>query len=231
MNNKVFSYNENTDKNAYMNWRTSKHDHISNMFVVGNGFYNSAISLTKIILEDNTDRKADELVFPIVFNFNHAIEIYLKATSWILKKLLYRSEKKPFNSTHDLNKLFASYKHLIQDFEGNKINDRLITTESYINELYSVIKTPKTNRSGQIEYDENGNEILIQDITFARYALTNDLQPQFYITKNENVTLDMVNLDLIMKSIFEELRGFAYHYEALHETRMEMEQEARNNME
>lgn len=231
MTNKVFSYNSDINKNAIMNWRTNSHDHISNMFVLGDGFYNSAISLTKIILIDNRDHKADELIFPIVFNFNHAIEIYLKATSWILKKLLHRSEKEPFKSTHDLNKLLASYKHLIHDFEGHNVDGKLIATTNYISELYKVIEIPKTNRSGQIEYDKNGNEVSIQDITFARYALTNDLQPQFYITKNENITLDMVNLDLIMKSIFEELRGFAYHYEALLEARMEMEQEARNNME
>ena len=39
---KVFSYNANIEKNAYMNWRTNKYEEIHNMNVVAEGFIEGA---------------------------------------------------------------------------------------------------------------------------------------------------------------------------------------------
>jgi hypothetical protein len=41
----VFSYNVDIHKNAYMNWRTDKHEHINNMIIIANGFMQSSLHL------------------------------------------------------------------------------------------------------------------------------------------------------------------------------------------
>lgn len=61
----VFSYNIDTSKTAYMNWRTKRYDHIYNMIVIAEGFMESAILLAKTSLENNLDKKADSIVYPI----------------------------------------------------------------------------------------------------------------------------------------------------------------------
>lgn len=69
----IFSYNNDIEKNAYMNWLTQRLSHIHNMIVVAEGFSNSTLLLVKEILKDNKDKKADNLIFPILFNANHSV--------------------------------------------------------------------------------------------------------------------------------------------------------------
>ncbi|MGE1104099.1 hypothetical protein [Peribacillus simplex] len=91
--NNVFSYNADIEKNAYLNWRTNRNDHIHNMIVLADGFMSAATLLAKQVLLDNVDKidnadkKTDSLIFPILFNANHGIGVYLKAISWSLNIL------------------------------------------------------------------------------------------------------------------------------------------------
>ncbi|MGE1164457.1 hypothetical protein ACQJ0Y_14410 [Peribacillus simplex] len=106
--NNVFSYNADIEKNAYLNWRTSKHDHIHNMIVLADGFMSAATLLAKQVLLDNVDKKADSLIFPILFNANHGIEVYLKAISWSLNIL--NNTGKRFDPHHKLYLLLIHLK-------------------------------------------------------------------------------------------------------------------------
>src|SRR5688572_19561245 len=100
----IFSYNKDIEKNAYMNWRTQRFDHIHNMIVIAEGFSISALLLVKEILKDNRDKKADNLIFPILFNANHSIEVYLKAICWTQNQLLDKNDT--FDGNHNLQGLF-----------------------------------------------------------------------------------------------------------------------------
>src|SRR5699024_7205560 len=102
----IFSYNKDIEKNAYMNWRTQRFDQIQNMIVIAEGFRDSSLLLVEQILKDNTDKKADNLIFPILFNANHSIEVYLKAINWTQNKLLNKDDT--FAKTHDLVILFRN---------------------------------------------------------------------------------------------------------------------------
>ena len=62
----IFSYNADVNKTAYMNWRTSHHDHIYNMIVIADGFMNSAILLAEAALVDNWDKKEDSFIYQII---------------------------------------------------------------------------------------------------------------------------------------------------------------------
>lgn len=60
----------------------------------------AALSLADKCLADNTDKKADELIFPILFNADQSIELYLKAIIWELNRLEEKDDD--FPTGHDL---------------------------------------------------------------------------------------------------------------------------------
>ena len=75
----IFSCNADINKTAYMNWRTDKHDYIKNIITVADGFMESSLISAKEFVNDNYGKRADVVIFPILFNANHAIELYLKS--------------------------------------------------------------------------------------------------------------------------------------------------------
>ena len=80
-----------------MNWRTDKHQPIHNLNVLAEGYFESAELSIKACLADNSDHKADGLIFPILFSMNHAIELYEKSICWSLNVLLGHNTKFPDN--------------------------------------------------------------------------------------------------------------------------------------
>ncbi|MDP5277172.1 hypothetical protein [Chengkuizengella axinellae] len=199
----VFSYNIDIRKNAYLNWRTSKHDEINNMIVLAEGFMTSAILLAEQVLNDNRDKKADSIIYPILFNVNHGIEVYLKSISWSLNKILNNSEK-TFIKNHNLLELFNDVKTLVTIFEGDTNKKSSInmmeSLENYITELYSKIEnvTPKGKK--------------IYNIDFSRYTLDYNGEPQFYINQFDNVVVDIENFVSLFEKIHSSLDGIAIQY-------------------
>lgn len=205
----IFSCNKNIDKNAYLNFRTYSYDNpialIHNMNVIAEGFRDSAFSLVKIILKDNIDSKADNLIFPILFNTNHSIEVYLKTICWAQNLLL--NKKDTFEANHNLNQLFTNVVNL--EYELNSVDKEvffamLSNLKKYIAELYDKIERT-------IE-DKRGNNKTFHDITFCRYSLNNDLEPQFYINTIDNVVVDLENFLIIFEEIFKNLNSLYEHY-------------------
>ncbi|MBZ9520374.1 hypothetical protein [Bacillus safensis] len=208
----IFSYNPDINKNAYMNWRTNRYDHIHNMHVIAEGFMNSAITLAKNCLKDNHDKKADMLIFPILFNLNHGIEVYLKAMCWNLNQLLNRTDT--FESSHNLKNLLEKTKKLTVEFDNRtEALQWSIQLEKYIDDLYTKIETVK----------ENGRKF--SDITFARYSLTRDLEPQFYITELNNVVIDLENFVQFFNGVFKDLHNMSSYLLEILERRSEIEAE------
>lgn len=217
----IFSYNRDTEKTAYMNWRTQRFDNIHNMIVVAEGFSASAVLLVKEVLQDNRDKKADNLIFPILFNANHSIEVYLKAICWTQNQLLGRSDT--FDGNHNLKGLFTNIVNLEKELKSSNdvkvFHEMLSSLKDYIEELYQKIeRTVK---------DKKGNDKIIHDITFSRYSLNNDLEPQFYINTFDNVVVDMENFLRVFEGIFSSLDSLSAHYLDLLERKQEGEYEAR----
>lgn len=218
----IFSYNTDINKNAYMNWRTNRFDDIHNMHVLAEGFMTSAITLAQICLRDNHDKKADMLIFPILFNLNHGIEVYLKSMCWNLNQLLNRTDT--FESSHNLRNLLEKTKKLTVEFVDNRTEalQWCIRLEKYIGELYTKIETVK----------DNGKKVY--DITFARYSLTRDLESQFYITEFNNVVIDLENFVQFFNDVFRDLDNISSYLldvlEQRSELRAEMESEYHSNL-
>lgn len=198
----VFSYNVDVNKTAYMNWQTSPHDHIYNMIVIADGFMSSAIMLASSALEDNWDKKADSIIFPMIFNANHAIELYLKATVWTLNFLLKNGQK--IEGKHDIQQILQTLKKRVQTFESDKdkrkqFKDMINGTELYINELFQKIEM----QNGKRKKD---------NMDFSRYPLDEHYVPHFYINEFDNVVVDLENFIVRFKEIGENLHAISTYY-------------------
>lgn len=71
----IFSKNEDFRKIAFLNWRMDSSD-IRSLLNLADGYFVSGLELTKQCLDDNSHNRADILIFPILTNINHGIELY-----------------------------------------------------------------------------------------------------------------------------------------------------------
>jgi len=63
------------------------------MTILAEGYSNSVIIQLKELLNNNSQYRANSIIFPILFNANHTIELYLKAIIWSLNILLDKNER------------------------------------------------------------------------------------------------------------------------------------------
>ena len=198
----VFSYNSDTEKTAYMNWRTNRYDEIGNMIVIAEGFMKSAILLAESSLADNSDKKADIIVYPMLFNANHAIELYLKAITWTLNILLNKNKK--IEGQHDIHQIFQVVEARAAEFETEKERRRTFKqiTEGarlYIDELFDKVSV------------QEGKKVK-DNMDFSRYPFDQKYVPHFYINEFDNVVVDLENFVTRFTDIGENLRLLATFY-------------------
>lgn len=198
----IFSYNADINKTAYMNWRTNSHNHIYNMIVIADGFMESAILLAKTALDDNSDKKADGIVYPMLFNANHAIELYLKALTWTLNILLKSVNK--IEGQHNIQQIFQVVEKRVLEFETDKdrrkeFKKMIEGIRFYIDELFDKIS------------DQTGNKRK-DNMDFSRYPFDQQYIPHFYINEFDNVVVDLENFVERFKDIGENLRLLSTYY-------------------
>jgi hypothetical protein len=172
----IFEGNKDFNKSAFLNWRVSKREDIGNMLALAESYLDASIELTKVCLSNNSDKKADGLIFAILNNANHGIELYLKSMIWTLNKLL--ENEKTFDGGHNINQLLDVVQKRINDYKDNdwlkhfnKTNESLI---EYIGELFSLIDGSKMD--------------------FTRYPITKKGENHFYIEDINNIEIDLENL-------------------------------------
>lgn len=191
MNKALFSYNIDIKKNAYLNWRTDRHDNAYNLYVLASDYADGASTLINCIIADNQDKKADALIMPIMYSIDQSIELYLKA---IIREIEELEETTISNyKTHDIDGLLKTMVAHIKKKEVKikGLEKHLKPVTSFISELYKQIKST----------DEKGHTSL--NIDFARYPISPDGNPHFYIESTENVVIDVENL----KNRFDEIRN------------------------
>ena len=72
----------------------------------------------KTAKENNIDKIADIIVFPMFFSANHAIELYLKSINWSLNMLLDKNET--YCGGHDIRQIWNNVKKRMTEYEKNK---------------------------------------------------------------------------------------------------------------
>ena len=198
----IFSCNVDINKTAYMNWRTDKHDYIKNIITVADGFMESSLISAKEVVNYNYGKRADVVIFPILFNANHAIELYLKAIIWTLNVLLKKDRK--IEGNHNINQMFNTVKSRVMEFETDKERKSQFkkltqNLSCYLDELNIKIND-KTSKNGQDNMD------------FARYPFDNKYINHFYVDTYDNVTVDLENFINRFTEIGDNLSSIANHY-------------------
>ena len=203
--NKLFSSNPQTvNLTAFVNWRTVSGEGPDNLIVLGNGFFDSSLILLTHAIENNWCKIADSIIFPIIHNVNHAIELHLKAIEYSINNLL--NNGKIFSGGHDILQLFQTIIAKIELLEGRKISNEFNRTSeilvNYAKEIYLKVDNVKNS----------------QKLEFARYPVTPDKRDaHFYVKSSENVEIDLVNYKVIVEGIKDVLRQmidqFHYQYE------------------
>lgn len=192
---KLFSYNPDIRKNAYLNWRTKASDPAHNLYVLASGYADGAVALIDTVLKDNHDKKADGLIMPILFSIDQSIELYIKA---IIRQIEEQSGGLVSKYTHhdiaELERLMeAKIKNAEKKTAGLKKHLKPLT--EFIDELYVEIKG-KAN------------------IDFARYPFSANGDAHFYVKEKDNVVIDVENLRERFVSITDSLEGLYFMYEA-----------------
>lgn len=187
-----------------MNWRTNNHEPIHNMNIIAEGYFESAILLAGCCLEDTFDKKADCIIFPMLFSINHAIELFVKSICWSLNILLGNSTS--FKKNHDIREIWRTTKQKIRDYgfgpghEEAEFNNMIINLELYLDELYKDIMVGDINKAHL-------------NIDFSRYPMNHRDENHFYIKNHTNVVVDLDNFILVFKDIndcLSRLAGFYY---------------------
>ena len=197
-----FSRNDDVDKTAFLNWRISKHKEIKNLINIADGFMLSSIKLAENCLVDNIHKEADILIFPILTNANHGIELYLKALIWTLNEITgsgYRIEGK-----HNIMQIFQTVNSKIRNYNGqisiDSFNEIMEPLKRYIDELFQKIQaTPQDDK-----------------MDFSRYPISVKYESHFYVDEVGNVEVDLENLVFQFNEIrsrLDYLANFLYYNE------------------
>ena len=124
------------------NRRTDKCAQTSNMVVFAQAYYMAAKMIADNILENNSGYIADALVFPMLFDTNQFVELYLKALQALLNELLGHEEE--FDGGHNLDRHYGKFVSLLNEFEREhpgckgdrrEFNDMMSSVADYVGEL------------------------------------------------------------------------------------------------
>lgn len=160
-----FDYNGDINKNAYLNWRFSRFNDIEGQFYeFGKSYFETAILLLENCLKENSDKKADIWIFPILFNTVHGIEVYLKGFNSQIQRLMsieFEQKIKNFNieGNHDIKQLCEIAISRFNEYVGKSshIDKKSIETKNKKKELRFVLKFidllyEKTNDMSAMRY-------------------------------------------------------------------------------
>ncbi|MCO4095951.1 hypothetical protein CW676_03285 [Macrococcoides caseolyticum] len=190
-------------EHAYLNWRFWTHSEENEKLNQMSEFYLEATkTLLNATLKDNHDKKADSLIFPILFSFNHFIELKLKAILILYAKL-----------EPDNEQILSTFKNDTSiRFKGHQINKYLdiivkITSKTNINGIERKGKRFKYSKlyMDQLKEYDIFNES--PNLDLSRYPLDKNNKQYFYSSTYDNVTISLINLGKMITHIEIELNG------------------------
>jgi len=204
MMNPIFTRNQDIDKIAFVNWRINPESEIMNLRNIGDGYLKAAIKLTKLCLINNNDKSADILIFPILNNANHGIEVYLKALIWTMNSIAGSPDRT--EKGHNIRQLYRSLraKTIAYYGKGQAKDFDLVTknVNDWITELFEKIGA--TDQADKMD--------------FSRYPFNHKYEEHFYVTQFGSVEIDLENFVQRFEGIhndFENLSDYLYYNELM----------------
>ena len=159
---------------AFLTWRfDASRDLEIKFYEMGKAYFDTSLALINICLSDNRDKKADTWIFPILFHVVHGIEVYLKGfnSQYRIFKKLQKEEyqESKIEGDHNIKQLCEVAISLIIKNKDKELLPEFRFVQKFINILYD-------NTS---------------DMSFARYPLTSEKTDHFYVSKDENISIDL----------------------------------------
>ncbi|MCM1084304.1 MAG: hypothetical protein NC393_03625 [Clostridium sp.] len=148
------------------------------------------------------DEIRDTMWHPMLFNANHAIELYLKAIVWTLNLLLGNEQK--IEGKHNIQQILQTVIKRAQEYETdknrkNQFKNMINGTKLYVDELFLKI----ASQDGKRKKD---------NMDFSRYPINEKYMPHFYINEFDNVVVDLENFVVRFNEINEELWLISTYY-------------------
>lgn len=214
---KDINYN-NPAQYAFLNWRfddsMGKNDKnnplqkINDNFEMGKAYISNAVlTLFSVIESKNACAIADTLIFPVLFNIWHGIELWLKCSITALN-CITNTENKTINN-HDIYKLFDVLKENLLELKLNQI------AETALNEIELLIKEFKRVNAhfdfARYSFDTKGN------FQFYNAPFGDDKQWQnnLFTDSKEIVPNTCVKLDSLFYILLDITENFEYLIEYL----------------
>ena len=180
-----FAFSGDIFNTAYLTWRfDASRDVEIKFYEMGKAYFDTSLALIDICLDDNHDKKADTWIFPIMFHLVHGIEVYLKG----------------FISQYRIFAKLKKQEHQESTIEGQHDIDQLCDVA-----LSLIVKNKDKDLLPEFRFVQRFIKILYvntADMTFARYPLTTENSNQFYVSKDENITIDLNVLKAWVVRIF-----------------------------
>lgn len=122
----IFRYNSSIKSTAYLNWRVNDfYSEWRQLITMGYAYLDASVNLLILILkEGNKYNQADSLIFPILFDAIHGIELYLKGLiSGLQQATPVENPASPWG--HDIRKLSEDIKKHLLMFSEKYLNEKM----------------------------------------------------------------------------------------------------------
>lgn len=202
---------------AYLNWRYStftKYPY-DKFDIMAESYFDATQILLDNIIQNNYDKRADSVIFSILFSFHHYVEVkikaimnyyvYLDSNNKALIKYLGTQKNgdtvlKPYpDNEHNIYRLYKELTKIIKFSNLTKIeksDKRFIYLQSYLEQInkYQIFRD-----SPQLD--------------FTRYPIGKKEKNYFYTNTEKNITISPINFKKISNEIELELSGLFYQLE------------------
>ena len=155
---------------AFISWRMRDGNDSQKYVEQGEGYFVSSIILLEQCLLENRDRKGDGVIFPILFNIEQGIELYLKGFIYLIRE---NGASVNFKiNVHNIKQLLFNFTDTISSWSSNYA-DIACCNFDYVNRLIDLLFEKTT------------------DCTYARFPFDNSGNGHFYVNSSENIIIDM----------------------------------------
>lgn len=235
---KFFTYGS-YDETALLNWTMHRWDTSENFHKMAVGYRMAAETVAKDLLKDNTDKQADKEIFPLMFLYEQATELYLKSILLILFRICGEKNNKEIKKqtkTHDLKELMDNlFTYADMCNKNNTCEKDLAILKDYVDErIYMAIHIPEVqdykkdpeNTEAYIQQERYYETELIDGATrdqrrdaFLTMRYPTDLGPNgyFYAETYDNVPVDIRYLAYGFREILNVLDNLQIRYSLIEE--------------